>query len=63
MTAAAALATAGSSRRPRILTAIAGAGLTAGVFDFTIACVESGKPPLFIGGLANAWLRRRASTT
>src|SRR5438477_2078503 len=61
MTAAAALATAGSSRRPRILTAIAGGGLMAGVFDFTVACVESGKPPLFIGkAVATGWFGKAA---
>ena len=50
-----------SSRRPRILAAIAGAGLTAGVFDFTIACVESGKPPLFIGkAVATGWFGKAA---
>lgn len=50
-----------ASRRPRILAAIAGAGLTAGVFDFTIACVESGKPPLFIGkAVATGWFGKAA---
>ncbi|MGZ6015844.1 MAG: hypothetical protein ACXWKM_08885 [Phenylobacterium sp.] len=52
---------AAASRRPRILAAIAGAGLTAGVFDFTIACVESDKPPLFIGkAVATGWFGRAA---
>ncbi|MBS0362251.1 MAG: hypothetical protein JSR98_12805 [Proteobacteria bacterium] len=47
--------------RSRVLTAILGAGLTAGVFDFTIACVESGKPPLFIGkAVATGWFGKAA---
>ena len=45
----------------RIVTAVLGAGLTAGVFDFTIACVESGKPPLFIGkAVATGWFGKAA---
>jgi hypothetical protein len=53
--------TTAASRQPRILVAIAGAGLTAGVFDFTIACVESGKPPLFIGkAVATGWFGKAA---
>lgn len=45
----------------RIATAILGAGLTAGVFDFTIACLESGKPPLFIGkAVATGWFGKAA---
>lgn len=56
MTAATADATAPPSRSLRVLTAIAGAGLTAGVFDFTVACLESGKPPMFIGhAVARGW--------
>ena len=47
--------------RGRIAAAILGAGLTAGVFDFTIACVESGKPPLFIGkAVATGWFGKAA---
>lgn len=54
-------ASAAPSRRPRILAAIAGAGLTAGLFDFTIACVESDKPPLFIGkAVATGWFGKAA---
>ena len=54
-------AAAAAPSRPRILAAIAGAGLTAGVFDFTIACVESGKPPLFIGkAVATGWFGKAA---
>jgi uncharacterized membrane protein YagU involved in acid resistance len=54
-------AAAAPSRTSRILTAIVGAGLTAGVFDFTIACVESGKPPLFIGkAVATGWFGKAA---
>jgi uncharacterized membrane protein YagU involved in acid resistance len=52
---------AAAPHRPRILAAIVGAGVTAGVFDFTVACVESGKPPLFIGkAVATGWLGKAA---
>jgi hypothetical protein len=55
-------AVAAPSRRPRILAAILGAGLTAGVFDFTVACVESGKPPLYIGkAVATGWFGREGA--
>ena len=54
-------AAAAPSRRPRILAAILGAGLTAGVFDFSLACLESGKPPLFIGkAVATGWFGKAA---
>ena len=47
--------------RSRVLTAILGAGLTAGVLDFSLACVESGKPPLFIGkAVATGWFGKAA---
>jgi hypothetical protein len=47
--------------RGRIAAAILGAGLTAGVFDFTVACVESSKPPLFIGkAVATGWFGHAA---
>jgi hypothetical protein len=49
------------SRTQRIVAAIAGAGLTAGVFDFTLACVESGKSPLIIGrAVAGGWFGKAA---
>jgi hypothetical protein len=58
---AAALSAAQPSRASRVLIAILGAGLTAGVFDFTVACVESGKPPLFIGkAVATGWFGKAA---
>ena len=61
MTAAAAAPAAPSTPIPKVLTAILGAGLTAGVFDFTVACVESGKPPLFIGkAVASGWFGKAA---
>jgi hypothetical protein len=61
MTAAAAAPAASSRPMPKVLTAILGAGLTAGVFDFTVACVESGKPPLFIGkAVATGWFGKAA---
>jgi hypothetical protein len=45
------------SRTPRIATAIVAGGLTAGVFDFAVACVESGLPPMTIGkAVARGWL-------
>jgi hypothetical protein len=55
------IAAAPAARTPRIWAAIVGAGLTAGVFDFTVACVESGKPPLFIGkAVATGWFGKAA---
>jgi hypothetical protein len=61
MTAAVATAAAQPSRTSRVATAILAGGLTAGVFDFTIACVESGKPPLFIGkAVATGWFGKAA---
>jgi len=61
MTAAAAAPAAASRPMPKVLTAIVGAGLTAGVFDFSLACVESGKPPLFIGkAVATGWFGKAA---
>lgn len=45
-----------ASRTPRIVAAILGGGLMAGVFDFTVACMESGLPPLRIGkAVARGW--------
>ena len=53
--------TAAAAPRSRVLTAILAGGLTAGVFDFTVACVESGKPPLFIGkAVATGWFGKAA---
>jgi hypothetical protein len=50
------IAVGAPSRTPRIFTAIVAAGLTAGVFDFTIACLESGLPPMTIGkAVARGW--------
>jgi hypothetical protein len=55
MTASAAAAQA-PSRTPRILAAIIAGGVTAGVFDFAVACVESGLPPMTIGkAVARGW--------
>ena len=60
MTAAAAPGAA-ARPMPKVLTAILGGGITAGVFDFTVACVESGKPPLFIGkAVATGWFGKAA---
>ena len=62
MTAAAAAPGAAARPMPKVLTAILGGGITAGVFDFTVACVESGKPPLFIGkAVATGWFGRAAA--
>jgi uncharacterized membrane protein YagU involved in acid resistance len=62
MTATAAAApVAQPSRASRIAAAIVSAGLTAGVFDFTIACLESGLPPLTIGkAVARGWFGKAA---
>jgi len=61
MTAATAAPGAAARPMPKVLTAILGGGITAGVFDFTIACVESGKPPLFIGkAVATGWFGKAA---
>ena len=51
-----------ASRPPnRALTAIVVAGLTAGVFDFCIACAESGLPPMTIGkAVARGWFGKAA---
>ncbi|HEY2358198.1 MAG TPA: hypothetical protein VGH86_12175 [Phenylobacterium sp.] len=47
--------------RRRVLTAIAVGGLTAGVLDFSIACLESGAPPLTIGkAVARGWFGKAA---
>jgi uncharacterized membrane protein YagU involved in acid resistance len=47
--------------RPRVLTAIIASGLTAGVFDFCVACVESGLPPMTIGkAVARGWFGKAA---
>ncbi len=55
------MAASPSAAPGRVATAILGAGLTAGVFDFTVACVESGKPPLFIGkAVATGWFGKAA---
>ena len=49
------------SRPSRILTAILAGGLTAGVFDFCVACVESGLPPMTIGkAVARGWFGKAA---
>jgi uncharacterized membrane protein YagU involved in acid resistance len=61
MTATTAGAIAQPTRTSRIAAAILGAGLMAGVFDFTIACLESGKPPLVIGkAVATGWFGKAA---
>jgi uncharacterized membrane protein YagU involved in acid resistance len=47
--------------RPRVLTAIIASGLTAGVFDFCVACVESGLPPMTVGkAVARGWFGKAA---
>src|SRR5437868_4468235 len=49
------------SRTRRIVAAIVAGGLTAGVFDFTVACVESGAPPMTIGkAVARGWFGKAA---
>ena len=49
------------SRPSRILTAILAGGLTAGVFDFCVACAESGLPPMTIGkAVARGWFGKAA---
>jgi uncharacterized membrane protein YagU involved in acid resistance len=54
-------ATAAEAPRSRVLSAIVAAGLSAGVFDFTVACVESGLPPLTIGkAVARGWFGKAA---
>jgi len=45
----------------RVLSAIAAGGLTAGVFDFCVACAESGLPPMTIGkAVARGWFGKAA---
>ncbi|WP_372781463.1 hypothetical protein [Phenylobacterium sp.] len=49
--------------RPRrqVLTAVVTGGLAAGVFDFCVACAESGLPPLTIGkAVARGWFGKAA---
>jgi hypothetical protein len=47
--------------RRRVLTAIVAGGLTAGVFDFCVACVESGLQPVTIGkAVARGWFGKAA---
>jgi len=49
------------SRPSRILTAILSGGLIAGVFDFCVACAESGLPPMTIGkAVARGWFGKAA---
>ena len=61
MTAAVATASAQPSRGSRIGLAILGGGLMAGVFDFAVACLESGLPPLTIGkAVARGWYGKAA---
>ena len=49
------------SRPSRILTAILSGGLLAGVFDFCVACAESGLPPMTIGkAVARGWFGKAA---
>ena len=56
-----AISAAAPSRGARILAAIAAGGLTAGVFDFCVACAESGLPPLTIGrAVARGWYGKAA---
>ena len=58
---AAAIAAARPSRMSRVLAAILAGGLTAGAFDFTVACLESGLPPLTIGkAVAQGWFGKAA---
>src|SRR5437667_10915091 len=57
----AAIAAAQPSRVPRVAAAILGGGLMAGAFDFTVACVESGLPPVTIGkAVARGWFGKAA---
>jgi hypothetical protein len=47
--------------RRRVLAAIALGGLSAGVFDFSVACAESGLAPLTIGkAVARGWFGKAA---
>jgi len=49
------------SRLSRTTTAMLAGGLTAGVFDFCVACAESGLPPLTIGkAVARGWFGKAA---
>ncbi|MFL5297131.1 MAG: hypothetical protein ACJ798_12190 [Phenylobacterium sp.] len=57
----AAIAAAQPSRVSRVAAAIIGGGLMAGAFDFTVACVESGLPPVTIGkAVARGWFGKAA---
>jgi hypothetical protein len=61
MTAAAAAPAAQMPLTSRIAVAVLGAGLMAGAFDFTVACLESGLPPLTIGkAVARGWFGKAA---
>src|SRR4051812_11258563 len=61
MTATTLDASARWSRTSRILSAILGAGLTAGAFDFWVACTLSGLPALRIGkAVARGWFGKAA---
>src|SRR6478672_3235541 len=56
-----AIPAAAPSRSSRIGAAIAAGGLTAGVFDFSVACAESGLPPMTIGkAVARGWFGKAA---
>src|SRR5258706_4163496 len=53
--------TAAAAPRSRVLSAIVAGGLTAGVFDFSVACVESGLQPMTIGkAVARGWFGKAA---
>ena len=43
------VSTAIEPRQRRVASAIAAGGLSAGLFDFCVACAESGLPPMTIG--------------
>ena len=51
----------GARARPNLPAAILVGGLAAGVFDFCVACVESGLPPMTIGkAVARGWFGKAA---
>ena len=56
-----AIPAAAQSPSTRVVAAIAAGGLIAGVFDFGVACAESGLPPLTIGkAVARGWFGKAA---
>ena len=55
------VSTAIEPRQRRVASAIAAGGLSAGLFDFCVACAESGLPPMTIGkAVARGWFGKAA---